>query len=275
MHGLGNDFVVIDARPYGEVPEPATVRRLSDRRRGIGCDLVMVLLPPASPQADIFARFFNADGSEPEGCGNATRCAARLLLDEIGRERGVVQTIAGLLPVWRDGVRDGLPYYAVEMGTPEYDWRKIPLATAQDTLQLDLAVGPLVGPCAVNVGNPHAVFFVDDAATVDLERWGPQIEHHALFPRRINVEICQVLAPDKLRMRVWERGVGITQACGTGATATFAAAVRRGLAARRAEVVLDGGSLFFDWRVDGPVVMSGPAAMVYTGELADDFFPAP
>ena len=275
MHGLGNDFVILDHRADGLIPDAAAIHRLTDRRRGVGCDQLVILLPPTLPGAEIFMRFFNPDGSEAEACGNATRCVAQLLLVETGRERGAVQTVAGLLPVWRDGVRDGVPYYAVDIAKPEFAWDKIPLAVAQDTLRIDLTVGPLTAPVAVNVGNPHAVFFVADVAAIDLEKWGPQIEHHPLFPKRINVEICQVLTRTKLRMRVWERGAGITEACGSGAAATLVAAVRRGLAERQAEIVLDGGSLFFDWRADDRVVLSGPVTTTFTGTLAADFFTAP
>jgi diaminopimelate epimerase len=274
MHGLGNDFVIVDARSNGVIPSVVAIRRLTDRRRGIGCDQLVILLPPTLPGAEIFMRFFNQDGSEAEACGNATRCVAQLLLDEIGAARGVVQTVAGLLPVWRDGFRNGVPQFAVDIAKPEFAWDKIPLATAQDTLWLDLTVGTLTAPAAVNVGNPHAVFFVDDVAAVDLEKWGRVAEHHPLFPKRINVEICQVLTRNKLRMRVWERGAGITQACGSGAAATVVAAARRGLAERQTEVVLDGGSLFFDWRADDRIVLSGPVATSFTGTLVDDFFKA-
>lgn len=271
MHGLGNDFVVIDARPDQAVPDATSIRRIAGRRRGVGCDQMVVLLPPTLPEADLRLRFFNADGSEAGACGNATRCAALLLFRETGRTRGVLQTAAGLLPVWGAEARDGAAHYAVDFARPEFAWDKIPLAGAQDTLRLDLAIGPLSAPCAVNVGNPHTVFFVDDVAAVDLARWGPQIEHHPLFPQRVNVEICQILAPDRLRMRVWERGAGITEACGSGAAAVMAAAARRGLAGRKAEIILDGGSLFFEWRDDDRLIMTGPATEVYTGLLADDF----
>lgn len=274
MHGLGNDFVIVDHRADGLIPDAAAIRRLTDRRRGVGCDQLVVLLPPTLPGAEILMRFFNPDASEAGACGNATRCVAQMLLTETGHERGAVQTAAGLLPVWRDGMRDGVPYYAVDIAKPEFAWDKIPLAQPQDTLQLDLTVGSLSAPTAVNVGNPHAVFFVDDVTAIDLEKWGPQVEHHPLFPQRINVEICQVLTRAKLRMRVWERGAGITEACGSGAAATLVAAVRRGLAERKAEIVLDGGSLLMEWRADDRVILSGPVATTFTGVLADDFFTA-
>lgn len=274
MHGLGNDFVIVDARSDGVIPSANAVRRLTDRRRGVGCDQLVLLLPPTVPNAKIFMRFFNQDGSEAEACGNATRCVAQLLLDETGAERGVLQTVAGLLPVWRDGFRNNVPQFAVDIAQPEFTWDKIPLASAQDALRLDLTIGILTAPVAVNVGNPHVVFFVDDVEAIDLEKLGPMIEHHPLFPNGTNVEICQVLTRNKLRMRVWERGSGITQACGSGAAATVVAAARRGLTARQAEVVLDGGALYLDWRADDRIVLSGPVATSFTGTFADDFFTA-
>ncbi|MGB4100412.1 MAG: diaminopimelate epimerase [Alphaproteobacteria bacterium] len=272
MHGLGNDFVIVDHRADGLIPHPTAIRRLTDRRRGVGCDQLVVLLPPTLPGAEIFIRFFNPDASEAGACGNATRCIAHMLLAETGQKCGVVQTIAGVLPVWRDGLHNGVSYYAVDMGKPVFTWDKIPLVGVQDTLRLDLDIGPLTAPTAVNVGNPHAVFFVDQVAAIDLEKWGAQVEQHPLFPQRTNVEICQVISRTKLRMRVWERGAGITEACGSGACATLVAAVRRGLTDRKATVVLDGGVLVIEWRVDDHVVLSGPVATSFTGQLAEDFF---
>lgn len=268
MHGLGNDFVIIDARDDHWVPTPAMVRRLADRRRGIGCDQLVLLLPPTAPGADLLLRFFNADGSESGACGNASRCVARLLFEKTGRGEGVLQTAAGLLPVWRAGTdKTGETLYAVDLAAPVFDWDKIPLAEPQDTLRLNLSIGGLSAPCAVNVGNPHAVFFVPDVAAIDLATVGSQIEQHPLFPQRVNVEICQVLAPDRLRLRVWERGAGITQACGSGAVATAVAAVRRGLAERRATVLLDGGELQVEWRANNRAILIGTASAVYTGQL--------
>jgi len=271
MHGLGNDFVIVDRRWGGVVPAAEVIVRLADRQRGVGFDQLVVLLPPTLTDADVLVRFFNADGSESGACGNAMRCVARLLLQESGRDEAVVQTQAGLLPVWCAGAVAGEPLYSVDMARPVFAWDKIPLAVAQDTLSLDLTVGVLSKPCAVNVGNPHAVFFGDDVSAVDLAAVGPLVEHHALFPQRVNVEIAQIIAPEKIRMRVWERGAGITQACGTGACATLVAAVRRGLVARKAEIVLDGGSLWIEWRADDHVVMTGAASAVFTGQCDPQF----
>lgn len=268
MHGLGNDFVIIDARDDHWLPTPEQARRIADRRHGVGCDQLVLLLPPTAPSADLLLRFFNADGSESGACGNASRCVARLLFEKTGRGEGVLQTSAGLLPVWRAGTsRQGETLYAVDLATPVFEWDKIPLAEPQDTLQLNLSVGALSAPCAVNVGNPHAVFFVPDVAAIDLATLGSQVEHHPLFPQRTNVEICEVLAPGQLRLRVWERGAGITPACGSGAVATAVAATRRGLVERRATVVLDGGELQVEWRANNRAILIGTASAVYTGQL--------
>lgn len=272
MHGLGNDFVILDCRADGAEPSTDAVVKIARRHRGVGCDLLVTLQNPSLPGADLAMRLYNADGSEAEACGNATRCVARLYLNASGKDEALFQTKAGLLPVWRAGMaEDGQTLYSVNIGKPEFAWDKIPLVSAMDTLRLDLSVEGLAQPCAVNVGNPHAVFFVSDALALDLARLGPQIEHHAFFPQRINVEICQVLARDRLRMRVWERGVGITEACGSGASATLVAAVRRGLADRKAEVVLDGGSLWIEWRADDHVIMTGTASAVYSGAFDQQF----
>ncbi len=272
MHGLGNDFVILDCRSDGLEPTASMVKKIARRHRGVGCDLLVTLLTPTLPGVDLAMRLYNADGSEAEACGNATRCVAQLFLDASGKNEVLFQTKAGLLPVWRAGKSDdGLPLYSVNIGKPEFAWDKIPLARVMDTLRLDLTVAELSHPSAVNVGNPHAVFFVADALVVDLAYLGPQIEHHSMFPQRINVEICQVLERDTLRMRVWERGVGITEACGSGAAATLVAAVRRGLADRKAEVVLDGGSLWIEWRADDQVIMTGTASAVYSGMFDKQF----
>ncbi len=272
MHGLGNDFVILDCRADGVEPSAETVKKIACRHRGVGCDLLVTLLNPTLPRADLAMRLYNADGSETEACGNATRCVAQLYLYDSGKENALLQTKVGLLPVWRAGkAEDGQPLYSVTIGKPEFAWDKIPLTSEMDTLRLDLTVAELSQPCAVNVGNPHAVFFEADVLAINLEHLGPKIEHHAYFPQRINVEICQVLARDKLRMRVWERGVGITEACGSGAAATLVAAVRRGLADRKAEVVLDGGSLWIEWRADDHVMMTGTANAVYSGTFDKQF----
>ncbi len=261
MHGLGNDFVVIDARsrPLGLSEEQK--RRIADRRRGIGCDQLIVLEPSA--RADVFMRIFNPDGSEAGACGNATRCVSGRLMAERGVERIVVETISGLLQTTASD--NGA--ITVDMGEARTDWRDIPVAEECDTLHLPLRLGPLLDPVGVNVGNPHAVFFVDDVATIDLEKLGPELEHAPLFPERANIEIVQRLASGRLRMRVWERSAGITQACGSGACATLVAAARRGITGRKAEVVLDGGTLTIEWLANNHVLMTGGWTTSFQGEI--------
>ena len=264
MHGLGNDFVIIDARRQARPGlSCAQVRALADRRRGIGFDQLVVIGPPTDPEVDAHFTIYNADGGEVDACGNATRCVAALMMDELARDTVRLDTNAGLLAARRAGPGR----ISVDMGAPSFDWRRIPLAAKADTLRLDIAEDGLRGPAAVGMGNPHAVFFVEDAEAVDLAVLGPRLERHPIFPRRANVGVVTVLARDRLRARVWERGAGLTQACGTGACAAVVAAARRGLAARRAEVVLDGGSLEIDWRADGHVHMTGPFATSFTGRF--------
>lgn len=262
MHGLGNDFVVVDVRQNGVVFTEEQVRRIGDRRRGIGFDQFITIEPPRQPGATAFMGIRNPDGSVAGACGNATRCIASLLMTEAGTDTAVVETVSGLLPARR--AADGT--VTVDMGPARLDWQDLPLSEARDTLHLGIGAGDLQDPVGVSMGNPHAVFFVPDVAAVPLTEVGPVLETHTLFPRRCNIEIVQVEARDCLRMRVWERGAGITQACGSGACATLVAAVRRGLSDRRAEVVLDGGILTIEWRdSDGHVLMSGPTATSFTG----------
>ncbi len=263
MHGLGNDFVVIDGRARPVAIDDDWVRAVSDRRTGIGCDQLVLIEATADADARLSLR--NADGSVTEACGNATRCVAGLLMAESGRRAVVIDTDAGRLECRANG--DGR--ITVDMGEARFGWRDIPLAREADTLSLDLGEPALGEAVGVNVGNPHAVFFVDDPEAVDLERIGPELEHHAMFPERTNVEIAKVLEPARIRLRVWERGTGVTRACGTGACATLVAAARRGLTGRAADVVLDGGTLSIVWRDDGHVVMTGPAAESFRGTLAN------
>jgi diaminopimelate epimerase len=265
MHGLGNDFVVVDARRQPFAPGEAVVRALADRRTGVGCDQFIVIEPPTRPDSAGFMRIRNADGSQVSACGNASRCVGWLLMEETGLAATTFETAAGLLEARRAG--DGL--IAVDMGPARLDWREIPLAGPADTRHLDgVACAGFAGPVAVSMGNPHCVFFVDDVDAVPLAKVGPVLEHHPAFPERTNVEFAAVVAPDTIRMRVWERGSGITRACGTGACATLVAAARRGLTGRRGDVVLDGGTLGIEWRDDGRVVMTGPVAVSFTGRFA-------
>ncbi|MFC7333661.1 diaminopimelate epimerase [Rhodocista pekingensis] len=269
MHGLGNDFVVLDARRDPLPLTPAVARAIADRRTGVGCDQLVLLEPPRHPAADLFMRILNPDGSESGACGNATRCVASLVADGSGRAEVTVETVTGLL---RCRLRaDGS--VTVDMGPARLDWTQIPLAAAHDTLHVPAGAGPLQDACCVGMGNPHAVFFVDDAEAVDLPSLGPVLEHHPLFPQRCNIEVAQVLAPDHIRMRVWERGAGITRACGSGSCATLVAAARRGLTGRAAWIELDGGRLWIEWHGDGHVLMTGPVATAFTGELSEALLP--
>lgn len=266
MHGLGNDFVILDCR-NAPVPDNATIRALADRRRGVGCDQILVMEKPQAPGADILMSIYNPDGSKAGACGNGTRCVARLFMEEQGRDHCVIETVRGLLSCRM--VEAGV--VEADMGKPALGWKDIPLAEERDTLNLGLSEGGMDdqarhNPVAVSVGNPHTVFFVDQVDQVDLATLGPQVERHVLFPERTNVEFAQMLSPAKIRVRVWERGTGITQACGSGACAVIVAAVRRGLSARKAEIILDGGSLMLEWRAgDDHVLMTGPATYVYEG----------
>ena len=262
MQGCGNDFVVLDARTHPLAVTPARAAALADRRTGIGCDQVIILEPPP-PGADVFMRIRNPDGSEAGACGNATRCVAALLAAEAGRTRLTIRTIAGDLPA--ETHPDGS--VTIDMGTPGLDWHDIPLAAPADTLHLDLSEAPLADPAACSMGNPHATFFVPDLAALDLARLGPVLEHAAIFPGRANIGFVQPLAPDRLRLRVWERGAGLTLACGSGACAALVNAARRGLAHRRAEVQMDGGILTIAWRDDNHVLMTGPATSVFDGSI--------
>lgn len=261
MHGLGNDFVVLDAR-HAPVPlSEDQVRAIADRRFGVGCDQLITVEP--SGRADAFMRIHNADGGEVEACGNATRCVARWLMREKHAGQVAIETSAGILLSSDAG--DGL--VSVDMGEPRLGWRDIPLAREMDTLHVDFALGPLRDPVAVNVGNPHVVFFVPDAEAIALAELGPKIEHDPLFPARVNVSVAQMTGPGSIRLRVWERGVGITKACGTAACATMVAARRRELVPGEAAIRLDGGTLLLDWRDDGHIVMTGPTAESFRGEL--------
>ena len=252
-----------DARPRPLDLTRAQVRALVDRHTGIGADTVVVINRPRDDSSDLFVQFRNADGDEIGTCGNATRCVASLYFSETGRDKVLIRTIDGLLKVWRAGDQ-----VAVDMGRPALEWRDIDLTHDADMLHLPVD-GPLTNGVGVSMGNPHAVFFRDDVEAVDLAAVGPVTERNTLFAKRVNVEVAAVLAPDRIRMRVWERGVGITQACGSGACATLVAAVRRGLTGRKATVMLDGGNLTIEWRDDDHVIMTGPAATSFTGEIDD------
>lgn len=254
MHGLGNDFAIFDARETAIAMPPARVRRLADRRTGIGCDQLIVL--EASATADLFMRIYNPDGSESAACGNATRCVAAL----IGAQARI-ETRAGILTA--TATADGV---AVDMGVPRFTWSDIPLSMPMDTSDMPVGWGPLERPSAVSMGNPHVIFFVADADAVPLEHLGPEIEQDALFPERVNVNIAQLIGPDRIKLRVWERGAGLTLACGTGACATYAAARRRRLVGASAEILLPGGNLTIAEGPGGSLLMTGPVATAFRGE---------
>ena len=253
MHGLGNDFVILDAREEAVTIDAARARAIADRRLGVGCDQLILLEPSTS--ADLRMRIWNADGGEVESCGNATRCVVALT----GAE--TIETEGGLL----EGAAAG-DQVEVAIGEPRFDWSKIPLAYPMDTARLPLAWDSLAHPAAVNVGNPHLVFFVDDVDAIDLKQVGPTIENDGAFPEKINVNVASVEGSG-LRLRTWERGTGLTQACGTGACATAVAAIELGKAQSPVRVSMPGGSLEIEWEDGEPIRMRGAATLVFEGEL--------
>jgi diaminopimelate epimerase len=255
MHGAGNDFLVLDGRVAALPLSVARIQALADRRTGIGWDQLIVL--HQSGRADVAMRIYNPDGSEAEACGNATRCVADMLGREARQDRIVIETTAGLLPAER--VEEGV---CVDMGSPGLFWREIPLAHACDTLHL-----PLPGdPAAASMGNPHVTLFYETLDGVEPQRDGPALETNPLFPERANIGFAQVLGPGRLRLRVWERGAGLTRACGSGACAALVNAHRRGLTDRRANILLDGGNLLIEWReADDHVLMTGPSVTTFHG----------
>ena len=267
MNGLGNDFVVVEARSRPFAPSEAEARAIASRNGGVGCDQLIAIEP--SPKADAFMRIWNADGGEVEQCGNAARCVGWLLMEASGRDIAKLDTPAGLLEVTKAGAKG----VTIDMGKPGLDWREIPLAEPMDTRGIELQVGPIDNPLlhtpgCVSMGNPHVVFFVKNAEMAPVREVGSMIEHHRLFPERANVGFCEAKARDRLRVRVWERGVGVTRACGTGACAALVAASRRNLCDRKATVEMDGGDLVIEWRrSDDHVLMTGPVEVEFTGQL--------
>lgn len=256
MHGLGNDFIILDARAR-ELPPVSTAMAaaLANRHTGVGCDQLIVLHPSSS--ADFAMRIFNADGGEVEACGNASRAVAIL-----HGSKALVETGGGTITVEPSG-----DDARIDMGKPDFDWDQIPLAYAMDTLTMPVGWDGLAQPSGINVGNPHVVFFVDDCDAIQLGRLGPEIETDPLFPERINVNVATIESPDAIRLRVWERGAGLTRACGTGACATAIAAMRRGLVGREVEVTLPGGPLMIEWNEAGRIIMTGPATEAFRGNF--------
>ena len=261
MHGLGNDFVVLDARAQALPPINGDIAAaLADRHTGIGCDQLVLIEP--SGNADLKMRIFNHDGGEVEACGNAARAVGLLVGGEL-----TIETLGGTIMARPDAA--GI---AVDMGEPRFDWDAIPLAYAMDTRAMPVGWDMLESPAAVNVGNPHAIFFVEDLSAVPLGQIGPVIEKDPIFPQGINVNVAQILSRDAIRLRVWERGAGLTRACGTGACATAVGAMRRGLVDRKVTVSLPGGDLVIAWDEDTPerkgrITMTGPATIAYTGSF--------
>jgi len=264
MHGAGNDFIIMDARAAPLPLSPRRIAALSDRRTGIGCDQFITLEAPPTG-ADVFMRIHNSDGTEAGACGNATRCVADVLHGESGAGQVVIRTIAGPLPatIGSDGI-------TVDMGPAGLRWSDVPLAREVDTLSLPIAGSP----AAVSIGNPHATLFVDDVAAAPVTTLGPLLEYDPIFPRQANIGFAQVLAPDRIRLRVWERGAGLTRACGSGACAALVNAHRRGLTGRRAVVEMEGGALTIAWRADGHVLMTGPACLAFHGSVDLSTYPA-
>ncbi len=266
MHGTGNDFVLLDARARAVILTREDVKRLADRHFGIGCDQLLVL--KASSKAEAFMQIFNSDGSEISTCGNATRCVADFLMRESGKGEATLETGAGI----RSGKRLPNGDVQVNMGAPKFGWQDIPLSESRNTMHLGLEVGLLVDPAAVNMGNPHMIFFVRDLSHIKLAEWGVKLEHHPLFPERANISAVQVIDGSHVNMQVWERGTGITLACGSAACAAVAAGVRRGLVGAQCAVSLPGGTLQVHWdktdsATGGDVLMSGPVAYVFSGEI--------
>lgn len=268
MNGLGNDFVIIDLRAADARMTSQAATLIADRARGIGCDQVITI---ETRGGGPFMGVWNADGSEAGACGNAARCVGWLLMEEAASEETAFATASAPLKVWRAGDRR----VTVDMGEPKLGWRQIPLAEQMDdTRFIDVKLGPidkpvLWGPSAVNIGNPHCIFFVDDAEAQALDRFGPLVENHPMFPERTNVGVAEVRGEHLIRLRVWERGAGITKACGTAACAVVVAASRRRLTARKATVLLDGGALGIEWGEDNHVRMTGPLAFEFDGVLPE------
>lgn len=276
MNGLGNEIVVLDLRA-DPVPVPPSEARALARRDVLPFDQIMALYPPRTEGTDAFVRIINCDGSESQACGNGTRCITLYEAGRVGREHLVFESVAGRLDcaIGPDGI-------TVDMGVPHFGWHDIPLAgPVTDTRAIELQAGPheapvLRAPAVVNVGNPHAIFWVDDTAAIDLGRYGPELEHHPIFPERANISAAQVVSADHILLRVWERGAGLTRACGSAACATAVAGARLGLTGRRVTITLPGGDLVIDWREsDDHILMTGPAEFEFEGRLTRDMLSLP
>jgi diaminopimelate epimerase len=264
MNGLGNDFVVVDARAAAFSPTAEEVRAIADRAEGVGCDQLVSIEP--SDKADARVRFWNADGEEVGACGNASRCIGWLLMRDSGQASARFETRGGAVLT---ATRAGDTAISVDMGEPGLDWRQIPLAEEMDTVGIPLSVDEdLYGPGCVSMGNPHVVFWVEEIDAAPVTEVGPIVERHWLFPEGVNVGFAEVRGRDHIRLRVWERGAGLTQACGTGACAALVASVRRDLVDRKARLELDGGDLTVEWReADNHVIMTGAVEVEFEGQL--------
>jgi diaminopimelate epimerase len=268
MHGLRNDFIVVDGRRKPFRPPAEEIVRICDRHEGVGGDELLIVEPPRGTSADAdgyaFVRIFNPDGREVEACGNASRCLGWLFLQESNREEVVFDTLGGLLRCRKAGEKQ----VAVEMGKLRTAWQDIPLSHEIDTLHLEIGAGPLQDPIGMNIGNPHAVFFVDDLDAVDLTTYGPQLQKHPLFPQEANIGVAQLIDSKTLKLSVWERPGMLTTACGTGACVAVGAAHRRGLTnAKRMTVIMPAGSVKIELKEDDSVVMIGPVEIGYSGYL--------
>ncbi len=275
MNGCGNEFAIFDVRERGEALHlnPAQIQAIAAPSSGAACDQIIAMEKLPGESANVFMRIWNADGEEVSACGNATRCVGWLVMEETGQAEVRIRTEAGVLVASRAAAHGGQAQICVDMGPPKLGWEDIPLAERMDTRGIDIKVGPIDAPVlslpgAVSMGNPHAVFFVENMDEIAVETLGPMLEHHPLFPQAANIGFAQVNAPNEIRLRVWERGAGLTKACGTGACAALVACHRRGLVERKAKLILDGGDLVIEWREDDDhVLMTGPIALEFEGQI--------
>ncbi len=266
MHGLGNDFVIIDSRIHEPQLTPIAIQNICDRHRGVGCDQLVILKP--SDRADLKLTFYYSDGSQSGACGNGTRCCVALLLSEMEAEECVIETASGLLSCWVGD--NGLIH--VDMGKPQLSWQDIPLSCDIPTDALPLNIEGLNNPSSLSMGNPHTVFIVDDVDVIDIETIGTQVEHHAFFPERTNVEFVQSIDKQNIRIRVWERGAGITLACGSGTCAAVVALAQKNLISREVTAQVDGGFLHVNWQKNNHVILSGPIAVTFGGTLSESLW---
>ena len=273
MNGLGNDFVVLDARAHAIPMNTAIAQAISNRQTGIGCDQLIII--EADPAADAFMRIRNCNGDEVDACGNATRCIGDILMHEQNASSVTIRTNAGMLECSRTSTPGII---TADMGRPKLQWDQIPIAEEMDTRLIELQIGPIDNPIlhspgVVNVGNPHCIFWVEDVDAPDLETIGPMLEYHPMFPQRANISLAHVSSRTDITLKVWERGAGLTRACGSAACAALVAAVRRKFTERKATIHLPGGSLTIEWREhDSHILMSGPFEYEFDGTLPSEIF---